>query len=592
MRRTVRQLCIASRFAMPLFMVGIVLNQAWAQNAQTTDVAPAVRIAEKQRIASIKKASKSSVCVFAPGGRGGGSGVLISKDGFALTNYHVVKPCGLYMQCSLNDGNLYDAVLVGVDPVGDVAIIQLLGRDDFPAAVLADSDKVRVGDWCFAVGNPFLLATDFQPTVTWGMVSGVNRYQYPAKTLLEYADCIQTDAAINPGNSGGPLFDANGDVIGINGRGSFEKRGRVNVGVGYAISINQIKYFRDHLMSGRIVDHATLGATVFTDDRGRVIVDAILESSDAYKKGLRFEDEIVSFGGRQIGSVNQFKNVLGIYPKGWRVALTYRREGKNYDIVVRLSGVHDAEQLTEMLQGKARPAAKPDGGKKGDGKKGDGKKTKATKKPKPNAIPKIALDRIEARRGFSNYYFNRLRQTQIWEAHSAKQQYDLKAAKKWVMKCRASDGTRVEIVLDDEKSGIQWGEDAYVLDLEKDLSEQLFPRQTGGLLPALHIWRRLLVQGPAKFGSVHYFGSVPFPGFNSPPHVFVGTYDVAETNFIFDRETSSLKALEMFLDPDGNAVEVAFNQFEDANGVLLPRQILTTVSGRPTTIKIESITFE
>ena len=90
-------------------------------------------------------------------------------------------------------------------------LIKLLGRDDFPTAEMGDSDQVQVGDWCFAVGNPFLLATDFQPTVTYGIVSGVHRYQYPAGTLLEYADCLQTDAAINPGNSGGPLFNAEGN---------------------------------------------------------------------------------------------------------------------------------------------------------------------------------------------------------------------------------------------------------------------------------------------------------------------------------------------------------------------------------------------
>src|SRR5947199_406932 len=93
------------------------------------------------------------------------------------------------------------------------------------------------------MGNPFLLATDFKPTVTFGLVSGVHRYQYPAGTLLEYTDCIQIDTSINPGNSGGPLFNMDGELIGINGRGSFEKRGRVNSGVGYAISINQIKNF-------------------------------------------------------------------------------------------------------------------------------------------------------------------------------------------------------------------------------------------------------------------------------------------------------------------------------------------------------------
>src|SRR5690606_4883081 len=206
-------------------------------------------------------------------------------------NYHVTS-ASPHLKVGMTDGNLYDAVMVGLDPTGDVALIKLLGRDDFPYAPLADSDQVRVGDGCYAIGNPFLLATDFQPTVTFGIVSGIHRYQYPAGTLLEYADCIQADAAINPGNSGGPLFNEQGEVIGINGRGSFEKRGRVNVGVGYAISINQIKNFMGYLKSGLIVDHATVGAQAATSDDGRVLVTNILESSDAYRRGLRYGDEI------------------------------------------------------------------------------------------------------------------------------------------------------------------------------------------------------------------------------------------------------------------------------------------------------------
>src|SRR5687768_15467548 len=254
-------------------------------SALAAEVPQPVLAAEQQRIDAIAKATRSAVAVFANDGNGGGSGVVITPDGYALTNFHVVQPAGNYMKCGMADGNLYEAVIVGIDPVGDVALIKLLGRDDFPAATMADSDKVRVGDWCFAIGNPFLLATDFQPTVTYGIVSGVHRYQYPAGTLLEYADCLQTDASINPGNSGGPLFNAAGELIGVNGRGSFEKRGRVNVGVGYAISINQIKHFLGDLRSGRIVDHATLGASVSTDSDGRVLVTNILESSDAYRRG-------------------------------------------------------------------------------------------------------------------------------------------------------------------------------------------------------------------------------------------------------------------------------------------------------------------
>ncbi|MEO1530054.1 MAG: trypsin-like peptidase domain-containing protein, partial [Planctomycetota bacterium] len=154
--------------------------------------------AERARVAAIDRARPSAVSVFVPGGGGGGSGVLISPEGYALTNFHVTSPAGTFMRCGLSDGRVYDAVLVGLDPVGDLAMIRLLGRDDFPYATIGDSLKAEAGDWCMVIGNPFLLATNLQPTVTWGILSGVGRYQYPSGTLLEYADCLQTDASINP----------------------------------------------------------------------------------------------------------------------------------------------------------------------------------------------------------------------------------------------------------------------------------------------------------------------------------------------------------------------------------------------------------
>ena len=320
----------------------------------------AVLKAEADRVAVVAKASEAAVAIFAAGGQGGGSAVVITPDGYALSNFHVTKGAGDYMKCGMADGRLYDAVIVGFDPVGDVALVKLLGRDDFPHAELGDSDQVQVGDGAFAVGNPFLLATDFTPSVSYGIISGVHRYQYPAGTLLEYTDCLQTDASINPGNSGGPLFDSHGRLIGINGRGSFEKRGRVNVGVGYAISINQIKNFLGHLKSGRIVDHATLGAHVTGKIDGRVTVSDILEDCDAYRRGLRHGDEIVRFGGRPIRTVNAFKNVSGIFPKDWRVLLTYRRDGKTYDIAVRLEALHSPEELIAKVQGRVPTEEVPD----------------------------------------------------------------------------------------------------------------------------------------------------------------------------------------------------------------------------------------
>src|SRR5713101_2916592 len=263
-----------------ILAIGVIALSSDAQ-----DVNPAVKSAEAQRVAVIEKARPSVVAIFGPGGQGGGSGVLVDKDGYALTNFHVVEGAGPVMQCGLPDGVLYDAALVGLDKVGDVALIKLLPQkkgQDFPFAVLGDSDKVKAGDWCMAMGNPFLLATDFNPTVTFGLVSGVHRYQYPAGTLLEYTDCIQVDASINPGNSGGPLFNMDGELIGINGRGSFEKRGRVNSGVGYAISINQIKNFMGQLKAGMDSDHASIGALLESEtDEGalsKMIIKGIIPS--------------------------------------------------------------------------------------------------------------------------------------------------------------------------------------------------------------------------------------------------------------------------------------------------------------------------
>ena len=245
--------------------------------AQT--ISPALRQQEDARVETLARITPSVVCVMAADGNGGGSGVLISADGYAISNYHVTSGSGNFMKCGLSDGHIYDAVIVGIDPTGDVALIKMLGRTDFSFAVPGNSDQVYVGQEVMALGNPFLLANDFTPTVTYGIVSGIHRYQYPAGTFLEYTDCIQIDASINPGNSGGPLFDMNGHWIGINGRASFEKRGRVNAGAAYAISVRQVMLFVEHLKCGLIVDHGITDFTVATSSDRRVLVQQVSEVS-------------------------------------------------------------------------------------------------------------------------------------------------------------------------------------------------------------------------------------------------------------------------------------------------------------------------
>ncbi|MGE0608919.1 MAG: trypsin-like peptidase domain-containing protein [Pirellulales bacterium] len=553
-------------------------------------VDPAVLAAESSRIEVLARARATAVAIFSPGGQGGGSGVVISPDGFALTNYHVSSGAGDAMKCGMADGNLYDAVIVGLDPTGDVALIKLFGRDDFPHAELADSDQVRTGDWCFAVGNPFLLANDFLPTVSYGIVSGVHRYQYPAGTLLEYADCIQADAAINPGNSGGPLFDAQGRVIGINGRGSFEKRGRVNVGVGYAISINQIKLFLPAMKGGRIVDHATLGARVSTDADRRATVADILETSDAYRRGLRYGDEIVSFGGRPVRTANAFKNVLGIYPKDWRVPLSFRRKDKVFDVVVRLDGVHRTGELAEMVQkGPAEakpPGDKPDGqpeDKPEDPQPAPDKPEGPQPAPAPRApspgqpgharppMPEIVKQHYEVRPGYTNYYFNRLAQERIWKALTA--HGDFSSAGQFVLSGTVEGGGEFNFEIGENKISAKFPAGELNWMAPEELAANLDPPGSGGLLAALHLWRRMLVAGPERFGQVHYLGASPLSGHERWSDVLVGIHGGVECWFHVDPVNGRLLAMEMFADDESDPCEIFFADYEEQAGRFLPRQL-------------------
>ena len=565
------------------------------------EVHPKVLQAEAQRVAAMEKAKKSVLAVFGVTGKGGGSGVVISPDGYALTNFHVVKPCGNAMKCGMANGKAYDAVVVGVDPVGDVALIKLFGRDEFPYAELADSDKVRPGDWCFAMGNPFLLATDFQPTVTYGIVSGVNRYQYPAGTLLEYADCIQTDASINPGNSGGPLFDMQSRVIGINGRGSFEKRGRVNVGVAYAISINQIKNFLGYLHSGRIVDHATLGAVVVTSPDGEVVVNDILDTSDAYRRGLRFDDEIVAFGGRVITTTNGLKNALGIFPKGWRVPLSFRRDGNRYDVLVRLAGVHGEGELLEKLGGRRRqimpmplPEKDKDGDKPDNEKRDDddNDKPKEAEQPKsdrpgrlPHGIPARLLKReppmaeivkqhFEEKKGFANYYFNKLHRDRVLKAWKSLGDFS-QLGGRWILAGElAGGGGAFSFELTDNQGTLKLpvGEPKRWTATD-NYAENLLPEMSGGLLPTLNLWRRLATVVPGKFGDLTYLGTAPLVGYDQHCDVLVGLYKGVECHFYFDPTTGHLLALEMFSDESSDPCEVYFRNYREVDGRQMPGEM-------------------
>lgn len=559
-------------FRLMCFATGLlVCSNLWAVDANVLE-------AQQRRIEVVKQVAPSVVAIFGAGGNGGGSGVLITPDGYAVSNFHVTSGAGHFMKCGLNDGVLYDAVIVGIDPTGDVALLKLLGRNDFPVAKLGDSDQVKVGDWAYAMGNPFLLATDFAPTVTYGIVSGVHRYQYPAGTFLEYTDCIQVDSSINPGNSGGPLFSDQGELIGINGRGSFEKRGRVNSGAGYAISINQIKHFLDHLRSGAIVDHATLGATVQTTPDGRVVVASILETSEAYRRGLRLDDEIVLFAGRPIRSVNQFKNILGIYPKGWRLPLTYRREEQKTELQARLRGVHTKSELMPKERKPTTP--KPNAPKPKDGEK---PKEETPPQPDPHAEaqakpPEAYKHMFVEKPGFANWYFNLEEQKRLKPLIAAWGDYS-KLTGAWQITGKSGIKDSVKLTLSDKGLGLELGSDPFYQALDgSDFVDE--PPGSGGLLVAMHQLRLLLTKGEAGFSEYYYLGSEPLSLTGQTVDVLITTVNGVETRWYFSRQPASLVGFSSQLAEDLDECEVFFATMHEADGRFFPGKILVRSGGR------------
>lgn len=340
---------------------------------QEPDLA-AARAFEQRRIDLIERCRPAVCSVMDMSAPGGGSGVIFDPRGYVLTNYHVigapdtdgktgkekVLPAGPDLpeqelaawreehwpagrshwrnkKVGLPDGELYEAVVLGVDPGSDLATLRLLPKragQTWPSCPLGDSDALLVGETVLAMGNPFLLATDFTPTVTFGIVSGTHRYQEgQGNRLLVYPDCIQVDAPINPGNSGGPLFNERGEVVGINGRISLGDRGRVNVGVGFAIASNQVKNFLPDLLAGRHAEHGTLDMSAWFmqkpggDGRHGVFVQQLFKDSVAALAGVRLGDEILSFDGEEVRSANQMATRIGVLPAGAWVDLGFRSAG-------------------------------------------------------------------------------------------------------------------------------------------------------------------------------------------------------------------------------------------------------------------------
>ena len=283
-----------------------------------------------ERVRLVERLSPTVVSVMSLTRPGGGSGVIIDERGTVLTNFHVVMGSMKgrnpgRMKCGLPGGELRPARVVGIDPGGDLAVLRIQGKkgETFPFAPVGSESDLKPGDFVLAMGNPFLLAADFTPTVTLGIVSGLKRYLPGRRGMLVYPDCVQTDAAVNPGNSGGPLFDMKGRVAGINGRISIGPRGRVNAGVGFAVLARR---FLPDLLAGKVCAHGSLRADAreMEGEEG-LLVAAIEEDGPAWKAGIREGDFLLAMEGRPFRGQNDLLQRVSSLPAGWAVTLAWRK---------------------------------------------------------------------------------------------------------------------------------------------------------------------------------------------------------------------------------------------------------------------------
>jgi len=277
-----------------------------------------------------------------------GSGFIVSPDGYILTNNHVVRDAE-DITVTLTDGRDFSAKVIGKDPDTEVAVIKI-DADKLSFLKMADSDKLEVGEWVVAIGNPFGLSH----TVTAGIVSAKGR----SVDLAKFEDFIQTDAAINPGNSGGPLITLDGKVVGINtaiiGPGG-------NIGIGLAIPINMAKFVYEKFIKGEPITRGMLGIQIgdlssdmaesldIEGTKGVVIMDVVKDSA-ADKAGIKTYDVVVEFNGKKVEHANEFKNRVAMLNPGTEVKLVVIRDGKRKTIEAKLDSRSKIKEATETSE--------------------------------------------------------------------------------------------------------------------------------------------------------------------------------------------------------------------------------------------------
>jgi Do/DeqQ family serine protease len=262
-----------------------------------------------------------------------GSGVIVTTDGYILTNHHVVDGAE-QIKVDLNDNRTLDAKVVGQDPPSDIAVLKV-DASSLPVLALGDSDRVRVGDVVLALGNPLGIGQ----TVTMGIVSAKGRQTGLSNGNFE--DFLQTDAPINQGNSGGALVSTNSELIGINSQILSQSGG--SIGIGFAIPSNMARTVMDTLIKGGKVRRGQLGISVgkvtpeiasklgINVGKGVVVVQ-VQPGSAAERAGLKKGDVITAFNGGEVVDANTFRNKVASTPPGTEVTLTIQRDGREQQL--------------------------------------------------------------------------------------------------------------------------------------------------------------------------------------------------------------------------------------------------------------------
>jgi Do/DeqQ family serine protease len=280
--------------------------------------------------------------------KGLGTGMIIDSQGHVLTNHHVAGGA-TKIEVLLSNGNRYLAKLIGTDSKTDLAVIQIPAEEPLPKVTFGDSDKVEVGEWVVAIGHP----RGLDQTVTQGIISAKHRQGITDPS--SYQDFLQTDAAINPGNSGGPLLNLKGEVIGVNAVIASESGGFE--GIGFTIPSNMALHVAKALIAHGKVERGWFGLSIqdLTPDlakkvhaekttKGALIVD-VVKGGPAEKGGLKKDDVVIGYGGKEIPDSGTFRNEVANTPVGSEAKVTVLRNGKKIELTVKVGNLEESTKI-------------------------------------------------------------------------------------------------------------------------------------------------------------------------------------------------------------------------------------------------------